>query len=538
MVKPPVVYTVKSASFSVGGSQYDVSTVSLSLTSNGIPSCAVGISATKSSGGEKKVVVHPLSLQDLGSELSSLQSKAVDLAPGSLNISIEPNGQLPGVNIGTSLSLNGWLLASVGLSRVTTTSSFSLVCTIVHPAYKLMLETGIMPIGAGVVDPSKYVSKVTNPITASVQAMEMCKASNDGSREQKILGSEPVQTGTRIKDIKSAREAIKNRISSVISNTSLLSWDGGSYVPHSYDIPGQGVLTGPGMLDGIKLSLLMDWFRAMTSGSYWGALKQAIAPAYGLEIIPTYDKGSLVLSPAMPWKNSGQMTIEVKDEITYAVSLPGQDSNPIFGYMSVVDTSAPAGGLITVQAAGAEGTQTIQNLVPFVPNSTSSSNGKLSHVRAPDWITSARQRASQAKKTTGVTTPGAATSGLLAVPPPPSSGENEQLKKWNPGVFMHLCNLFQLEYKATVSASLQCAFFTSSGGKTLIPGQRLKFTAQGRPLFYGTVSEVFHLINCASSSAETQIKLSHCTFPGAADAKVLGGSVEAPYYGASGSVEW
>lgn len=533
-----VVYTQKKASFTIDGTPYDVASVTLALATNGIPTYTVGISAEVSKGEAQKSYVHTLSLKDLAKTYQDLQKKALILAACNLEVELEAH---PQITLTTKLDLKEWLLTYVGMSHITTTNSFALICTVSHPAYRLTLQPGCIYTGIGGINFSKMASDpqkpIQNPLEAAEKAIELVKKANDAPKKQKIFGKNDVPTSVELENMQEMRDKIAGRMDDVKKLAEkYLKWDtNGAYVRHGTNIPGAFVLKT--MVDGIKYSLLKDWTTHLFELSYWDALCR-IGAEYGYEVLSTYDQDALVVCPALPWKDTGKSTISLPDQAVYSVLLPGQDTTPIFGYIAKTGMAIPAGGHITVYSSGAEKTTTVPAVMPFIPRNPENSTGRITHVRIPDWITSTRQRASQNENTKGTTTNGTNYSGGLHDPASISSGDNKQLGELTPGIQMHLENYFQQEYKKGVTAVLSCPFFTAIQGKTLFPGQRLKFITEGQALFYGTVRTVHHAIDCATSSAETQITLSHCTFVGGADAAVIGKQPVAPYYAATGSLEW
>lgn len=532
----PVIYTVKKVEFRIGGTLYDVSDFSLTLEGNSVPMYCVGIAAEPSKGVSKRSVVHSLSLEDLRKSYVELQQKAINLTECDLLLELEASGGPAEVDLTTKVDLKGWLLVNVGLSEVTTTRVFSLKCWVAHPAWRLTLSTGYLAKGTGVEDLSQYVEKVKDPVDASKQAIEICEKML-GQPVNKLV-EEGIPTSVSNTELKPMIEQITGRLGDVKSAVDqYLMWDNEGYVPHGPDIPGETVLSD--VAEGIKYALLLDWVRGMQQDSYWSALL-GVKAEYGAEILPTYDRPDkkLVVAPCFPWKDSDKCRVEVVDDMVWSVELPGRDLRPLFGYLAETDMVVPAGGLITATAAGAEKTSTIPAMFPFIPKNPDKSVGAIVHVSVPDWIDSARMKASLLKHTKGPQRPEKSYSEDLSIPIAHSSGDNEQLKKWEPGINMHLNNLYVTEYKATVSASLRCPFFTKVDGKTVFPGQRLKFLAKGKPLFYGTVTRMVLAVDCAKSMAETQLFLNYCIFAGAADGDIIGKNVIAPYYQAHGALEW
>lgn len=534
------VYTVNEAEFTVEGEKYDVSTFSMLLATNAIPTYVIGIAPQKNgtdAGG--KTQVHPLSLSDLTKTYEDLQQKAARLAPCDLNLSLrtKENGVAPLLD--TAIDLKGWLLTGVGMSPVTTTGAFSLTCSVSHPAYKLTLDLGALSVVTGVLDIARFLT-FENPLEASKNAVQACIEMNDGEPGQKVIEKEIDVSEDCNRNLKIVLDQLAERLNTLKDNIGqYLAWDTGEFVAHSDQLPGQSQLQN--IYPGVKHAIVSDWVSCLGYMSYWSALTSRINPCYGMEVLPTFDREQLTLCPAFPWKDTEAGRIEVSDLNTYSVVLPSQDTDPIYGCVAQVAHLVPAGGLITVWASGDEKTATIPAQIAYVPKEPENSTGRISRIRIPDWITTARLMASRIKHTNGVIKPGTAyDEGTLSMPVQSGSGENKQLKDLEPGAMMHLANTFMLDYKKSVIAELRCPFFLGIDGKRIIPGQRLKFVTgeDQTPLFYGTIGAVRHTISCAASSASTVILLSHCTFADSSDGQIIGDPVKAPYYIATGKIEW
>lgn len=530
-----VVYTPKTSRFTVGGTRYDIASFSMSLATNSIPAYTVGISVEQSMGDNGGNKVHTVSLSDLKRIYSELQQKAIELKECNLELELEVSGMdVLESRIEPKIKLDGWLLTWVGMSNITTTDAFSVICQVTHPAYRLTLEMGAIAKSTGVLDLSESSSQVKDPLDASKKAIEILEKAND-SNEQKTL-EEQVDASFDLSKIQRMRDEIAKRMSSVKSNIDkYLLWDEKTYVTHGKQIP-LGQLQE--LKEGIQYALVNDWLGSMIERSYFSALVSIISPRYGLEVLPKYDQDQLIVCPSLPWKDTEPCKITVKDQLCFSLVLPGQDTDPVFGYVAIIDKLAPAGGLITVTKSGSEKTSTILNQIAFIPKSTTSSVGRIRYMNTPDWLETARQKMSSTKNTQGVTTSRAAYSNWLERPVEMGGGDNKQLMSIDSGILAHLENCFVLEYKKGVTAVLSCPLMFKIDDKLLFPGQRLAFESKGEKLFYGTVADVRHIVTCAESTAGTVIQLSHCTFVGGADKEILGAQPKAPYYEAAGSLEW
>lgn len=526
------IFTVKESEFTIDGEKYDVSFVNLSAVLNGIPVCIIGMYLGGSNSDNSTNVI-PLSLAELQDKYKKLQEKAIKLVSCNFKITLVSSDL--GSDFNTSLDLKNWLLTSVGMTPISTTAGFQINCNIVHPAYRLSLFLGTISVGTGMLDFNDKVEDVTDPIQASILALDTCIAANEDQPEQYMPFTEKI-TNASLKTLDEIESQIKESLTKVRENIKLLKWD------TSYTDAQSGILGGAQLSafqDGIKYALLTTWTYSLFNQSYWDILVGIIAPEFGLEIIPTYDQETLSVGPAFPWKDTDQSHINLSESMCCNISFPGKDPDPLFGYIAQSDGEIPAGGFITLSEASTKKTVSLPSQYAFIPNTPTSSVGRIRKVQLPSWLSIAREYTAQGKNSKGSITVGQGYDDKQSqMQASGGSGADELLAEIATGIMLHLSNLFTLEYKSGTHAVIQCPFFTGIKGNTLYAGKRIKLlTEDGKHLFTGSIIAVTHSIDCTVSTAATTISLSHCVFTDA-DNEVLGKPPFAPYYNIDGVVVW
>jgi hypothetical protein len=527
------IFTVEESEFTIDGEKYDVSQVHLSSALNGIPVCSVGMYLGGSNSDNSTNVI-PLSLAELQDKYKKLQEKAIKLASCNFKIILVSSDLDSDFN--TSLDLKNWLLISVGMTPISTTAGFNINCTIVHPAYRLSLFLGTISIGTGMLDFNDKVEDVADPIKASELALDTCIEANEDQPEQYMPDINDI-TKASLKTLDEIESQIKESLNTVKENIKLLlKWDT-SYTDAQSSILGEAQL--PAFTDGIKYALLTTWTYSLFNQSYWDVLVGIISPEFGLEVIPTYDQETLSVGPAFPWKDTDQSHIDLPESMCENISFPGKDPDPLFGYIAQSDGEIPAGGLITLSEASTKKTISLPSQYAFIPSKPISSVGRIRKVQLPNWLSIAREYTARGKNSKGSITVGQGYDNKQSqMQASGSSGADELLKEIATGIMLHLSNLFTLEYKSGVQAVIQCPFFTGIKDNTLYAGKRIKLlTEDGKHLFTGSICAVNHSIDCSSSTATTNISLSHCVFSDA-DSEVLGKPPFAPYYSIDGVVVW
>lgn len=531
--KTTQIYTFKSCEFSIGGTKYDVSTVSIELSTNGIPSCTIGIAPNDGNGGSGQVPVNVLNVESLQETYKRLTKQAEELAETEFKIELATDGPIP-VPVDTKIELKKWVLNSVGLTRLSTTQGFSILCTISHPAYRLMLRSGFFFTSKGTVNFDTKCKEVTDPVDAAKRTIEAVQAANEEEGGLKIPFSKGIETSAGFKNEQQVVDDIKESIKGLkedLENT--LKWDRETFAKAKFSIPCENIVTkiGEAGTSAMKYAMMETWSFAMVQ-SAWDALVSNICPVFGLEVIPKYDEEKLVVSPWMPWT---EPKIELQDYMIETMLLPGKDPDPIYGYLLYEgESDNPSNPCVTMANAAQESTYIGYANMAFVPNSSKASVGSLKYCGRPVWLNTAIHKACSFGALPPITMKGQDYDDDQEKQNPGGAGENKELAAWNAVIYSNMNNLFLAEYKKGVVADLSCAFLPNWNGTLVHPGIRMSVKAGEKTLFTGRITTIRHMIDCATSRASTAISLAYCL--NGDESSVLGTEPESPFYGATGKL--
>jgi len=520
------IYIVKEARFDIEGEEYDVSSASMLLSKNSIPTCNVGIAPGPSNGDTN---VHVFDLKSLKSTFDKLSRDSTELKKCNLTIELEivsPDGK----GSKQKLEVKDWVLAGVGLSEVSTTGPFDLVCSIMHPAYLLTTHVGFYFDASGTLNFDKTCQKVKDPVQAAEVAIETMETANQNKIETAFDRKASSSISTPLKDpsefakeLKKAMENAKKEIRDYLVYDEQFSGA-------QFKLPCEDILTGE-YKRGLQYAIADLWASA-SNQSLWSALVGEVCPEMMLEVIPTYYEKQLHVVPVMPWKKP---SMHIYDYDTAWIELPGKDPDPVYGCIMYNGPGAtPVAASFSYAKAASEKTGIQPANLSFIPAQADSSVGTLIHCSDPSWISVAAE-----KKSASIPTNHEATGEISYKKPQKksnaASGTNKDLEKWNAVRILHLNNMFMRCYRAQVTASMSCPFFTAmhdDGDNPLIPGIVASFYSEG-DLFSGEIETVQHNIDCARSVATTNITMSYCQSPDAHE-NVLGSAPKCPFYQAHG----
>ena len=525
------IYTFRSCEFSISGTRYDVSTVSMEMSTNGIPSCTIGIAPKD--GGDGQVPVNALYVDSLQETYKQLTQQAEQLVEVDFKIELWVNGpmQLP---VDTSIQLKKWILVGVGLTRLSTTQGFSILCTISHPAYKLTLRNGFFFTSKGTVNFDTKCKEVIDPVDAAKRTIEAVQAANEEEGGLRIPFSDGVETSAGFKNEQQVVDDIKESIKGLkedLENT--LKWDKETFANAKNNIPCENIVTkiGDAGVNAMKYAMMEMWSFAMVQ-SAWDALVSNICPVFGLEVIPKYDEEKLIVSPWMPWT---EPKIELQDYMIETMLLPGKDPDPIYGFLLYEGESEnPSNPCITMANGAQENSYIAYANMAFVPNSSKASVGSLKYCGRPGWIDTAIHKACSFGALPPITMKGQDYEDDQEKQDPGGAGDNKELAVWNAVIYSNMNNLFLAEYKKGVVADLSCAFLPNWNGTLVHPGIRMSVKTGEKTLFTGRITTVRHMIDCATSRASTAISLAYCL--NGDESSVLGTTPESPFYGATGKL--
>ena len=538
------IYTVEKVEFTVDGTEYDVSAVSLEASINGIPSCTVGIAprdkyVTNGSGNN----VNAFSLTSLYDTYVQLTKDAEELKSANLMLKLKTgdstDDEIMSILYGTvpRIELRNWVLASVGLTRVTTVRGFSILCTIMHPAYKLSLHPGFFFTGKGTVTFQKArLEGITDVVDAAGVSLDIVREANDKDPPVKAPENKSVAASvpSNLKSFSDVANDVKDVLRTVKEDLKAIRWDSGKYANAGDNrIPCEYLLSGEGKT-AMKYVLANYWAKGMLS-SVWSALVGSICPQFGAEVIPEYDKEQLVVGPSMPWTKE---RVDIPDEFIESMILPGRDPDPLYGViLHDKNTEPPDDPSIVLAMGSVENMYMSLSNACVVPKQSRYSVGTFRACGKPSWLFSAMQYESAVTpdpdKTISLTGNDTYDDDFKE-PSKVTSGDNERLKRWNDVVFAHMNSLFMSEYRKGVVSDVSCAFIPNYEGRTLYPGMRIGVKSLGSTLFTGRLMTIRHTIDCTRSVATTNMSLAYC-LNGDEDS-ILGHDPKSPMYAALGDL--
>lgn len=515
MATTSYIYVIKEHSFDVEGvGKFDCSAIDISLAMNTIPTAVVYVAPEQSRQG--KPTIHALSLEALKEKLDEACSAAA--SDTTVNLKLELTIYKDGPNqSGTpyKLELKDWVLVSAGLSRVTTTNQFALACVIAHPAARLTRYGGFYMNLAEEIDPIDYAEDADNVLAA---ASSIYEALSDAERADILSAGEEIGFSGKSSD------GIMDDVDEVFSKAAesvqeYLEWDAERGGGTGSSFPCEDALDDS-LLLGLKMAVC-DQFMPHISSTIWDAVLSACG-LLGLAIYPEYLKEKLVVGPRNEWTEA---ELIVLDRNVLELNLPGSDSDPIYGVRMIEALDGYQSGLSTYPQNGGEHLDLPADQLVFVPDGADKACGKLVTVRAPAWLGAAQTYAA-----------------ALESPEPGSSEDSGESSGDNKSVGVYddikmrvlayyFMTLFHRGQEASIVAPLTLKGAAKSGEEKpdFIPGKVASFlTGDGTVLFEGYVTTVSHHIDCASSSASTTARFSHCRPEGGYD--FMKGAEEHPLY--------
>lgn len=520
-----VLHTVSECDFRVGGTRYDVSNLEISLELNGIPRCMLGIAPP---GGGDAGSVRTFDLEPLKEVFDDLSSKATKLEESSLKFTVKSLGS--GAFEGSEteeVNLEGWLLADAGLEQVSTTGPFSLHCTIVHPAYKLLTKSGFFFDGTDTVDMKTRVG-VGDPLEAVSNAIDAVVEANGDNPLH--LGDDVGASGS-LKTPEDICGDIRDNVEEMKKDLELIIWDP-EFSNASENLPFDKIVSDK-YAEARDYALMHCVVAGAAGKTMWDVLND-LRGTFGCDVVPTYGVETLSLCPSNPWKTP---TFEIPDNYVSVLAFPGRDPQPIYGQvLHMGEGLEPAGGTITFEAGAAAGVSMPIVNAAYVPASSDKSIGALCVREAPpawygDFV---RFAAEYDGNQDSVTTTKGDTAWDAEPDKPPQAGGEIDSKVLDEVLTCNLANDFMLMYRSQVRVSLQCAFMPMDFDHNLVfPGMNAKFTvgAGSRTLFSGEIMSMSHVIDFARSMAYTNIVMQNCIGDGKDE--VLGDSPVCPMYQAS-----
>lgn len=497
------LHTIKSVDFQIEGLGFlDVTSFSMTLEPGTIPMAQIGV--VLAGGGKKatkknRSMINPFSLGTLNDRLNMLVALAAKSQTCNFRLQMDTTRLTDGKTGGQDILLKGWILVSAGLGTLSTTNSFSCVCTIAHPAYKLTMHGGFCTNFNESLKLEELAPNVEDPISAGVTVYERIQ---EVEEKLKFIddGSTVVPGGKTPNEIMEDVESVFKKIPELLKQ--YIEWSpklGGG----SGGIPFKDVLSDKLLLATQQL-MLECW---IPSGSYsvWDIFISSVCGEFDLTVIPDYTKEKLPVCPYFPWMVP---TLELNEDDLFELSFPGTDPAPIYGLcsspqMEAINDQYPS----TYTEEESENLDDQATTVAYVPVANADINGKFFTGSIPEWLSSAIQIAPGLNSQDIDPSSMASDTSSEDV----SSGDNEEMKSAN-SLKMHcLAYQFLKEFKKRLEATINCPLLISRNGEDpFLPGSVLSVKNSDGVLLEGYVVSLTHTIDMASGSGSTSMHLAYC----------------------------
>lgn len=482
-----------SVDASVAGQRLAVNGFTITLGVNSIPSIELQCAPSKTGDNTplKPNVKRP-SISDFSDMYRDLAVKAEGLYErGDVKINIKDN-----YGNAESISLNGWVLAGVGMSSVDASSAPYLSVILKHPICKLTKVGSVYETAKTVLDQKlNEVTKGKNNFLEIVTAVYKCV------RESVAFWPMPKggKYATNFRKMLGTGEFDPNRY---------LEWGGTDGI----------FLGGFNEESKVRLAQAMGRLALPDNGgsSTWDMLVNASGSLL-LSITQdesyNYTTDKLLLEPTEPWKIA---TINLYDHACFSTEIPGMDPFKITGVMC--RKLGPYNGNINlgnIRNANPNHEDPVAYVI-YVPDGVDikKADGRIMMTSAPAVLDSAFRRDAAYGKALSL--------GKIY---------NQKLAADNyNGIIAKYCKaIYEITAASMIQAKAQMSmWFKDWDGNLILPGNTCRFISDGKVIYYGYAKQVVHYMS-TSGGCSTTVSMSYVRPE--ADFKI-GGSVAI----ASGSI--
>ena len=446
----------------------------LSLSVNGIPtielSCAPSGKGRSSKPLVPNVILPHLSeYADMYKDLS-IAAESLDTT-GSIRINVTGDDN-------DSISLNGWVLAGVGLSNASAVAAPHLNVIFQHPICRL----------------TKVGSIYETPRSDEARAMN--KAVGKGTTDFLQIMK---------KAYRCAREMVEywpcppNFTLPVQFRQQL---GVGEFDPDRYLVWKNSGKSGiflagsdEGLQTRISQAIARMVFPNTTGSSTWDMITGAsgsLLVSVTQDETNNYTKGKLVLEPTQPWKRA---SITIPEDRCALTELPGMNPLRLVGVMA--RKLGPYADPISLGYIknGNDNTKPPVAEVVYVPKgiNVSTADGRIIKTSAPAILDAAFRRDAPAGQTISL--------GNINMEAARADGYNSIIGKYCKAVY-------EITAASMIRARCQLALSFHLGGKLVLPGNTCKFVSEGKTLYYGYIQDVVHHVSTGGGNSTT-IKMSY-----------------------------
>lgn len=397
-----------------------------------------------------------------------------------------------------SVSLNGWILAGVGMSSVSASAAPYLSVILQHPICKLTKVGSIYETPKSMID------------------IELNKATKDASDFLKVV--EAVYKCVR-EDVE-FWPAPNDYPQKFRQQLGVGDFDPSKYLDFK---GGNGIfLGGGGGTAKERLAQAMGRLALPGSGgsSTWdmfvGATGQLLL-AITQDESNNYTKDKLVLEPAQPWKTA---TINLYDEECFWTEIPGMDPFRITGVMC--RKVGPHNDNISLGLIrnGNPNEKPPAGEVLYVPPGVdpNKADGRIMKTNAPVVLESAVRRDAQYGDAISL--------GNVDMLKELADNYNEVIEKYCKAVY-------EMTAASMIHAKAQMAmWFTDMDGNLILPGNTCRFKSEGKDIYYGYIRQVVHHLStgggCSTTVAMSYVR-PEASFKIAGSVAIAAGSKNAAY---------
>ena len=500
------VYTFKNVSLTAGGGSYAVSSITIILRENAIPTARVVIDPLHGPS-DPPTPATKASLSTLAEKCDALQKSAVNKESASLTLEVDNNEGAQ-----QELNLSGWKLTAAGVPGISASGAFTFEVEMQHPIC-LINYCGLNLTG------------FTDRFTLSSEAIASSDIVSALAEFLVMLSQLAVDTGNLDascgSNVSSPAAAISKAQSKLIDAADTIDahllWDTSISSCSYNDLPLNTCFSN---YQNLILKALSGYISNGMDANVWEVFSRHICPQWFVSIIPTYWKDTLSVTPFTPWDDP---QIYISDTDISDLNFPGVDPNPLAGVY--IESMAP--GITPCYTVfvptQSDVTSEVMGML-YVPESTDLI-GSIVTANSPGWIDSViasiagyvgdQSSPEKAEDDDGVKTPANSANS------DESKSESDDALKDNLSLyrgawFLAAQTIFMTLFRQDVQVTLQCALMIQCGSSMkstsdveddrIIPGVSCTVKGDGGNLFNFYVTDVIHVIDCQAGHAHTEIQ--------------------------------
>lgn len=462
-----------SVDASVAGQRLDVNGFTITLGVNAIPS--IELQCAPSKAGSKtplKPNVKRPRISDFSDLYRGLAVKAEGLSePGQVAININDN-----LGRTDKISLEGWILAGVGLSSVSASAAPYLSVILQHPICKLTKFGSIYEVPKSTIDIKlNEATKDANNFLEIVDAVYKCVSNEENSEFWPSPNNYP--------------KAFRRQLG-------VEEFSPSKYLMFLPDENKNGIFLGGGDKEDAKRRIAQAIGRFVLPGNGGSSTWDMIIGASGTLLLSVtqnesynYTTDQLVIEPTQPWKAA---SISLYDEACFWTEIPGMDPFRLTGVMC--RKLGPYNDNINlglIRNGNANQKNYPGGFVMYVPPGvdTNKAAGRIMKISAPAVLDAAFRR--------DATYGEAISLGNVDMQKEAADNYNAVIEKYCKAVY---------EITATSMSQAKAhmaMWFKDMDGKLILPGNTCRFVSEGKDVYYGYIRNVVHSMSTRGGCSTT-----------------------------------